>query len=695
MSLCFFARPSFWAVAATSLFPIVAQAEPLSAQPVDPQEEAPALAISINSYRQQPSSLTVRTTEQARQQMQQIPGAVAVVADEDYKNSAATTLKDVVAYVPGVFAQQKWGDDTRLSIRGSGLSRNYHLRSTQLYLDGIPINTADGYGDFQEIDPTAYRHVDIYKGANAFQLGSNSLGGAINFVTPTGLDADSLAASFDVGSFGFHREQASTGQAFGDADAFATVSRQHSDGERDHSAGDSLRGSANLGYRLSPDAETRFYVNANTVRQDIPGELTKAAALSSPTSGSTSNRVNDAQRNIDTVRMANKTTLRFGDVTADVGVFAIDRHLMHPIYQWLDYQYNDYGAFTGLRYDHPLFGRRNQLNGGLSFTNGQLDNRQYVNTNGRKGTLLSSSMDKSKNYSGSLEDVFSLTPSLSIIAGTKYLNASRDRHDRFLSDGDQSGGTDYDLWSPRLGAQWEVAPSWQVFANVSRSAEVPSFGEGTATTPFTAIQAQEATTYEIGTRGGRDAYHWDVALYRSNIDHELQCLQSSWGNCTVTNADRTVHQGLELGGDARLGQDLMTDRDQLWVKAAYTFNDFKFDGDSNFGDNDLPGAPRHLLHGEVSYHHPSGLTLSPNLEWVPQGYYVDSANTMKTDSYVVFGLRAEQEVNEHLSAYLEGRNLGDTTYISTVSVVDRASASSALFTPGEGRSVFAGLRARW
>ena len=58
--------------------------------------------------------------------------------------------------MPGVFAQPKWGDDTRLSIRGSSLSRNFHLRGVQLYMDGIPINTADGYGDFQEIDPTAY-----------------------------------------------------------------------------------------------------------------------------------------------------------------------------------------------------------------------------------------------------------------------------------------------------------------------------------------------------------------------------------------------------------------------------------------------------------------------------------------------------------------------------------------------------------
>ena len=55
-------------------------------------------------------------------------------------------------------------------------------------------------------------------------------------------------------------------------------------------------------------------------------------------------------------------------------------------------------------------------------------------------------------------------------------------------------------------------PNWQVFGNISRSAEVPSFGESVApnflnpsfpTIPFFDIKAQTATTYEIGTRGRR------------------------------------------------------------------------------------------------------------------------------------------------------------------------------------------------
>ena len=141
-----------------------------------------------------------------------------------YRNSTvANTIKDILDYVPGVFAQPKWGDDTRLSIRGSSLSRNFHLRGVQLYMDGIPINTADGYGDFQEIDPTAYKYVEVWKGANALQYGANSLGGAINFVIPTGRDPWPNGVSVDMGAFGFKRLQANAGGANGPWDGFVTA----------------------------------------------------------------------------------------------------------------------------------------------------------------------------------------------------------------------------------------------------------------------------------------------------------------------------------------------------------------------------------------------------------------------------------------------------------------------------------------
>ncbi len=53
----------------------------------------------------------------------------------------------------------------------------------------------------------------------------------------------------------------------------------------------------------------------------------------------------------------------------------------------------------------------------------------------------------------------------------------------------------------------------------------------------------------------------------------------------------------------------------------------------------MPGAPRHYLRGELLYKHPSGVYFGPNIEWVPQAYFVDSANTLKTDAYSLWGAK--------------------------------------------------------
>lgn len=651
-----------------------------------------------------PGALTVLTARQALAEINQTPGGVALVSAEAYRSSTpSNTIKDVLDYVPGVFAQPKWGDDTRLSIRGSGLSRNFHLRGVQLYMDGIPINTADGYGDFQEIDPTAYKYVEVYKGGNALQFGANSLGGAINFVTPTGRDSFPNSVSFDAGGFGFKRLQANTGGVNGPWDGFITASTQAADGFRDHSFGSSNRLSGNVGYQFSPDVETRFYLNANEVRQRIPGTVTKTSALSNPEAAAPANVAMDQQRNIDTVRLANKTMVRFDDTKFEFGAFGVDRHLMHPIFQWLDYRYKDYGGFAKVTDDRTIGGFRNRLVAGVYVLNGSIDNQQFANIAGQKGALLSSSIDRSENTSAYIEDSFYFLPNVAVIGGTQFLYATRNRQDRFLGDGDQSGATRFNLWSPKGGLLWQIDPTWQAFANVSRSAEVPSFGEssigpGIPTIPFTSIRPQIATTYEIGTRMRQPDYTWELTAYRANIRDELQCLYSAFGNCNVINADRTIHQGIEAGAGAAILRDIFVSGaapDKIWLNVAYTFNDFRFDHDPVFGNNQLPGAPRHYLRAELLYKHPTGLYVGPNVEWVPQAYFVDSMNTLTTEPYALLGLKAGFDNGGPMSAYIEGRNLTNKTYIASASIIDRATATSPLFEPGTGRAVYAGMRYRW
>ena len=91
----------------------------------------------------------------------------------------------------------------------------------------------------------------------------------------------------------------------------------------------------------------------------------------------------------------------------------------------------------------------------------------------------------------------------------------------------------------------------------------------------------------------RPDYAWELTAYRANIRNELQCLYSAFGNCNVTNADRTVHQGIEAGAGAAIFHGIFNNGpapDKLLLNFAYTFNDFRFDNDATFGNNLLPGA---------------------------------------------------------------------------------------------------------
>ena len=333
----------------------------------------------------------------------------------------------------------------------------------------------------------------------------------------------------------------------------------------------------------------------------------------------------------------------------------------------------------------------------MNLHNGTIDINQYENlTDAVKGALVSSDLWKSENISAYGENSLFFLPSVAFVAGGHFLHAVRDQQDRFLSNGDQSGRRTFDLFSPKVGLLWDVDPAWQVFGNISRSAEVPTFDVNTFASPAsTNVNAQNATTYEIGTRGRRPDITWDISLYRAEIRNELQCLTTGpFTPCTVVNADRTVHQGVEAGLGIAFLKSMFAQEDRVWLNVVYTYSDFRFDGDATWGNNRLPGVPPHSIRAEVLYKHPNGFYAGPNVEWMPQAFFADNANTLTVDPYALLNFKVGYDPGGGWSGYLEGRNLLDTRYISTTITVGTANPTMELFNPGTGLSIYGGVRYR-
>jgi iron complex outermembrane receptor protein len=661
-------------------------------QPVHAQE--PVLA-PVTVTAQPVAAETLPDIETARQRLSTIAGGANVVDAEQYKEGRVSTLEDALRFSPGVFIAPRFGaEEARLSIRGSGLQRTFHLRGVQVLQDGVPLNLADGSADFQAVEPLSARYVEVYRGANALQFGSATLGGAINFVSPSGLNAPPLAARVEAGSFGYRRAQVSAASKGDSTDWFVAGSHFAQEGFRRHAAQDTQRLSGNIGLVASERVETRFFLSAVHTDSQLPGALTKAEMEATPRKPNPGNVNNDQRRDFTLFRLSNLTSIELdAQRRIEVGGFYSQKSLFHPIFQVLNQDSHDYGVNVRYLGEGQLLGRRNILVAGIHASQGQLSDDRFENLGGRAGARTGESRQRSTNLTLFMENRHYLTPSTAVIAGAQAVQAQRKLQDRYLSNGDNSVDRRYSRLLPKIGVLHEAHPGMQLYGNVSGSYEPPTFGELAGGPNVTPVDAQRAITVEIGTRGeAKRAWggiQWDVSLYRAALKKELLSLADANGNPLGTvNAANTIHQGVEAGAELKLGT--------AWIlRANYQLNDFRFDNDPVYGNRRLAGVPRHVVVGEVLYTLPNGFYAGPNLRAASKTY-VDHANTLHADGYAVVGFKLGQQLHKQLSWFVDARNLGDNVYAATTNVTVNANGmDSAQFYPGDGRSMYAGVEWRY
>ncbi len=295
-------------------------------------------------------SLTSPTVNQAREELKRIPGGIGFVDPEEYLDDFAQSIGDALLFTPGVFADTSAQRENRISIRGSGLNSSFERRGITVLRDGVPITRASGSTEFQEIDPLSVKYIEVFKGANGLRYGSSSLGGAVNIVTPTGINADkSFSARIEGGSFETVRANASLAGQTGDFDYFAGVTGLRSDGFREHSNVRSAYGFSNFGYQFSDALETRFYFTALTDNFKLAGGLPFETARSNPRSTrdpitigpffpggpvtvlDAGPKGDDWDRNLDVYRVANRTVAKFDALTIEGGAWYSFRNLDHAI----------------------------------------------------------------------------------------------------------------------------------------------------------------------------------------------------------------------------------------------------------------------------------------------------------------------------------------------------------------------------
>jgi iron complex outermembrane recepter protein len=451
----------------------------------------------------------------------------------------------------------------------------------------------------------------------------------------------------------------------------------------------------------------------------------------------------DPQRESTQYRVGSRTTAVFGSNLFDValGYSYTEDSFRFPVSE--GYRDVEGGDFTGvLRYAYrpdksqplPLFETT------LSYSTGTADRDSYLNDGGTRGLQYGSvelESDTLSVYGGAnvpFGNGFTLQPALT------YAYAERDNSDKWVgprpgimfppSGGqasfmalaqDISYSRTYDAWSPSLGLTYRNSGQ-TFFGSVSRSFEPPTHEDLIGTingSPISSpgspssvvgtppsnpandvktlryayrtpdLEAQTGTTIEAGWRGRTGSFSWDLVSYYSWIDDEILNLRDE-GAARIgsVNADKTTRFGIELAVGAQL-------TDQLSSRLAYTYQDFRFDGDAKYGNNTLAGTVPHTVNASLRYAFLPNFFVETEVSWRPEGFYIDNGHALKSDGFATLGLRANYDINDKYSVYGEVRNVTDEVYASSGLVVGDANPGQTAFLPGDGRSFIIGLKGKF
>jgi iron complex outermembrane receptor protein len=644
------------------------------------------------------------------------PGGVTILDGDELYSRHVSNMADMLRYAPGVFADSGYGNDELFfSSRGSNLDAvDYDKNGVKLLQDGLPVTTADGNNHNRVIDPLTARYASVARGANALTYGASTLGGAIDFTSPTARSSAPFSAFLDGGSFGSLNGRVTIGGSRDKVDGLVTVEGRQFDGYRDHSDQERWGIYANAGWQPSSTMNVQLfgtYVN-NDIR--LPGALTRTEVDADPDQASDAALDGNYGKVVKTARVAAKVTRSFGaSGSLSAGLSYEGQSLFHPIVNQvfvdfdgpgpsapvevfsllIDTDHRDLGAMV--RYDRRM--GRHDLVFGLNYGAGSVEGGNYRNLNGRPNGISEYVDNTADSVEAFVVDRWRASDGWTVVFGGQAVSAGRNvLTTNAITGAVTNPNARYSSFNPRAGIIAKVNNAGEVYGNVSRLYEAPTTFQmmddvrgGNATLdPMSGVVGEvgwrSTSSQPSGTR-----WTWDIAAYFARISDEILSVDdpNAPGNTLVTNIDKTTHAGVE----ALVGSSfLVGGAHRIEPKVSFTLNRFHFDDDPSWGGNRLPAAPTHAVRGEVLYRHDSGFYVGPTFDFIGERY-ADFANSYTVDGYELVGLRAGMSARRW-ELFGEVRNLFDQDYIATLSVLNVAGQDARVLYPGAPLSAYTGIR---
>ncbi|RSO00530.1 TonB-dependent receptor [Acinetobacter pittii] len=652
----------------------------------------------------------------------QTPASVFRIDAPQVDTSSQVNLTEVVKGVPSlqIRNRENYAQDLQLSMRGFGARSTFGVRGIRLYVDGIPATMPDGQGQTSNIDLSSLDHVEVLTGPFSSLYG-NSSGGTILTSTKEGQGKDSIELSYSGGSHDKSRAGlVLQGGAKGENEPSYVISSSYfdTDGYREHSGAEKVLNNAKLSWNLDDGSKINWVTNYVKIHADDPQGLTRDQWNANPkqqvpflkqfnvrkdieqtqTGVTWSKPINDKNELYAMAYLGNRQVTQYQSIPKSTQDASIN-HAGGVI----DFERDYYGA--DFRWTGKELLPNTTLSVGVALDAMDEDRKGFENFNlvngqpsyGVKGNLRRDEDNTLWNIDPYLQASWQFLPTWRLDTGVRYSNVHYKSKDNYLSNGNDSGKTDYDKVLPSAALSWQILPELMAYVSYAKGFETPTFTEmayrpdGESGFNFD-LTASTSDTYETGLKSQNHLGDFTLAVFQTKTKDDIVSAGNSNGRSTFRNADKTLREGVEFAWNKKLWRDLT-------ATASYTYLDATFDADIPAlgsiaqipAGNAIPGIAKNQAYASLAWQPSHGLYGGVDVQYMDK-VYVNDTNSDAAPSYSVTSanvgyawVMGDWKVN----SFARVDNLFDKNYAGSVIVND---GNGRYFEPADGRNWSAGLR---
>ncbi|MGE9798032.1 TonB-dependent receptor family protein [Acinetobacter baumannii] len=666
----------------------------------------------------------------------QTPASVFRIEAPQVDSSSQVNLTEVVKGIPSlqIRNRENYAQDLQLSMRGFGARSTFGVRGIRLYVDGIPATMPDGQGQTSNIDLSSLDHVEVLTGPFSSLYG-NSSGGTILTSTKEGQGKDSIELSYSGGSHDKSRAGlVLQGGAKGANEPSYIISSSYfdTDGYREHSGAEKVLNNAKLSWNLDDGSKINWVTNYVKIHADDPQGLNRDQWNANPKQVNDADNTYKVRKDIEQTQTGITWSKPINDknelyAMAYLGNRQVTQYQSIPKSTQeandnqaggvIDFERNYYGA--DFRWTGKELLPNTTLSVGVALDAMDEDRKGFENFNadgiyGVKGKLRRDEDNTLWNIDPYLQASWQFLPTWRLDTGVRYSNVHYKSEDNYLSNGDDSGKTDYDKVLPSVALSWQILPELMAYVSYAKGFETPTFTEmayrpdGQSGFNFD-LTASTSDTYETGLKSQNQLGDFTLAVFQTKTKDDIVSAGNSNGRSTFRNADKTLREGVEFAWNKKLWRDLTATASYAYLDATFDANvPEKLDKKGkvlasaiSLG-NAIPGIAKNQVYASLAWQPSHGLYGGVDVQYMDK-VYVNDTNSDAAPSYSVTSANIGYAwvVNDwKIISFARVDNLFDKNYAGSVIVNDSTQIkvngqmvpAKRYFEPADGRNWSAGLR---